>query len=174
MAGVQLDPRATAEPRDLSAAVEAKYGPGSFEAMSRRLGTLGSEIGIRYRFDRALRVGTFDAHRVILWAQAVDGPGAHALIESLFRAYFTDGANVADRATLVDLAENAGFDREKCTDMLASRSWADDVVTDQAEAMEAFVTGVPAVLYNGATIIPGAQDTDTMEGILRRLVAKVG
>ena len=36
------------------------------------------------------------------------------------------------------------------------------------------VGGVPAVTFNGAVVIPGAQDVDTMELVLRRLLTKVG
>ena len=170
----QLDPRATAEPGDLRGVLERKYGPGAFEAMGRRLGALGAEAGIEYRFDLALRVGTFDAHRLVLWAQDVDRPRVHDLVDRLFAAYFTEGANVADHPTLVALATEVGLDPGGAAALLASRSWADRVMEDQAEAIESGITGVPAVAVNGATIIPGAQDTDTMEAILRRLLARVG
>jgi len=170
----QLDPRATAQPGDLRAALERKYGPGSFEAMGERLGALGADAGIDYRFDIALRVGTFDAHRLIQWAQATDRPRVDALTERLFRAYFTEGANVADHPTLIGLADDVGLDAATAGELLVSRSFADEVMTDRAEAIESGITGVPAVAYNGATLIPGAQDTDTMETILRRLHAKVG
>jgi len=169
----QLDPNATAEPGDLEKAIERKYGPGAFEAMGRRLDHLGAECGIDYRFDKALRVGTFDAHRLIQWAQATHRPRTDALADALFEAYFTHGANVADHATLVDLAEAAGLAREGASELLASRRFADEVMNDRVEAIEAGITGVPAVAYNGATIIPGAQDVDTMELIIRRLHSKV-
>src|SRR3546814_2077178 len=39
----QLDPTATAEPKDLSAAIERKYGPGAFRGMTGRLVPLRSE-----------------------------------------------------------------------------------------------------------------------------------
>lgn len=170
----QLDPRATAEPGDLRTVLERKYGPGAFEAMGARLGALGVEAGIDYRFDLALRVGTFDAHRLIQWTQATDRPRVDALAERLFRAYFAEGANVADHPTLIGLADDVDLDPDAAGELLASRSFADEVMADQADAIESGITGVPAVAFNGATLIPGAQDTDTMESILRRLHAKVG
>lgn len=170
----QLDPRADDQPRDLGKAIEAKYGPGSFEAMAKRLVPLGEEVGITYDFESALRVGTFDAHRLTQWAQASGSPATDELVDALFLAYFTEGANVADRATLASIAESVGLDPDAASELLASRSFADDVMQDRAEAIESGITGVPAVAYNGATIIPGAQDTETMELILRRLHAKVG
>ena len=64
----QLDPRAPAEPGDLRASIERKYGPGAFDQMTTRLTALGQAEGIDYRFDRALRVNTTDAHRLMAWA----------------------------------------------------------------------------------------------------------
>jgi predicted DsbA family dithiol-disulfide isomerase len=169
----QLDPRADDQPRDLGRAIEAKYGPGSFEVMAKRLVPLGEEVGITYDFGSALRVGTFDAHRLIQWAQASGSPHTDHLVDALFEAYFTNGANVADHQTLVAIAAGVGLDADTAGEMLASRSFADEVMSDRAEAIEAGITGVPAVAYNGATLIPGAQDTDTMEIILRRLHSKL-
>jgi len=170
----QLDPHAPAEPGDLSRAIEARYGPGAFDAMSRRLVALGAEAGIDYRFDLARRVNTFDAHRLIQWAAASRPELTGALVDRLFRAYFTEGANVADHATLVALGTDVGLDGTDVAVALASGAGADRVRADRAEAMEIGITGVPAVVYNGATIIPGAQDVDTMARVLARLRAKVG
>ena len=72
----QLDPGATAEPGNLRAAIERKYGPGAFEGMVRRLTDLGEAEGIRYRFDLAKRVSTFDAHRLLAWAWHAGGAPA--------------------------------------------------------------------------------------------------
>jgi len=168
----QLDPGATREPKDLRQAIDRKYGPGAFEAMNGRLTALGTEAGIDYRFDRALRVGTVDAHRLIQWAQATSPELVDPLVDSLFRAYFTEGANVSDHDVLRSIAVSVGLDGDAADEVLASDTWADTVVADHDEAVSIGVTGVPAVVFNGAPIIPGAQDVDTMERILRRVLAK--
>lgn len=169
----QLDPSAGAEPKDLGAALERKYGPGALDAMRERLTSLGAAEGIEYRFDRVLRVGTFDAHRLILWAQATHPETLDPLVEALFRAYFTDGANIAEAPTLVGIAAASGLDPDGASEALSSGAYADVVRSDMAEAVESGITGVPAVAYNGAVLIPGAQDVGTMEAVLRRLLAKV-
>jgi len=74
---------------------------------------------------------------------------------------------------LISIAESIGLDRTETTEFLASDQLTDVVLTDQSEAMEYGVTGVPAVVYNGAIVIPGAQDTETMAAILKRIHAKV-
>lgn len=168
----QLDPRATSTPGDLRQAIEQKYGPGAFDAMATRLDQLGTEAGINYRFDLAQRVGTMDAHRLIQWAQNESDP-PDALVDRLFRAYFTEGVNIADRQNLADLAQDAGLDRAGAVAMLAGDEYREIVVNDHQEAIENGITGVPALLFRGALIIPGAQDVDTMARILTRVHSKV-
>lgn len=170
----QLEPRATAQPRDLRASIERKYGPGAFDSMGARLVELGAAADIEYRFDRALGVGTFDAHRLLQWTQATVPERTDALVDRLFRAYFTEGANIADPDVLCALSADVGLDAEAAGDLLGTGGFADVVRSDLADAVESGVTGVPAVAYNGAVLIPGAQDVDTVEAVLRRLLHKVG
>jgi predicted DsbA family dithiol-disulfide isomerase len=170
----QLDPRATSTPGDLRSAIEAKYGPGAFDGMAQRLEELGDAAGIEYRFDRVLRVSSFDAHRLVQAAQQ-DRPGtAGALLERLYRAYFHDGANIAEAGTLRSTAADVGLDTEWASEVLGSDRAVDAVREDQAEALELAITGVPAVAYQGAVLIPGAQEVDTMVRVLSRLRSRIG
>lgn len=165
----QLDARATAEPRDLRRAIDAKYGPGSFEGMTRRLTALGEVEGIDYRFDRALRVSTVDAHRLLAWAWHDGGPAAQGpLKERLLRAYFTEGANVADHPTLVALAAEVGLDADGADEVLRTGAFRDEVAVDLFDAAERDLTGVPAFLVAGRLLIPGAQEVETFEALLAR------
>jgi predicted DsbA family dithiol-disulfide isomerase len=163
----QLDPGAPREPGDLRAALDAKYGPGAFDSMTPRLVALGREEGIDYRFDLALRTNTADAHRLISWA----APTGHqeALVDRLFLAYFTQGADLGDHATLVGAASEVGLDPDAATEVLASDGFADQVRSDQAEAHERGITGVPAFVIDDEWVIPGAQDTERMVQLLARV-----
>jgi len=168
----ELDPRAPAAAQDLRPAVEKKYGPGSFDAMAGRLTALGAPEGIDYRFDRARRVNTFDAHRLIAWA-ATRPEGQGPVVERLFRAYFTDGADLSDHTTLVGLAAAAGADGTAAA-VLAGDAFTDDVRADERSARDRDITGVPAFVVNERVLIPGAQDVDTMVRILERVAARTG
>lgn len=165
----QLDPRAGREPGDLRAALERKYGPGAFDGMVRRLTALGGPEGIDYRFDRALRVGTLDAHRLLAWAWATGGAARQGeLKERLLRAYFTEGANVADPATLARLAAEAGLPADEAGEVVASGAFADEVATDLRMAAERDLTGVPAFVIADRLLVPGAQEVDTLRAVLER------
>ena len=169
----QLDPTATAEPKDLSAAIDRKYGPGAFRSMSARLGALGAEVGIDYRFDIAQRVTSAPALMLAAWAADAHGHEvADRLHERLFRAYFTEGANIADPSNLVAWAVEAGADRELAGEAVASGAGRDQVVADLEAAADRQITGVPAFVIEDAHLIPGAQDVDTMRNLLSRIHAK--
>lgn len=169
----ELDPGAPAEPQELRPVLERKYGPGAFDAMTARLTALGAADGIDYRFDLAQRVNTFDAHRLLSWAATQDA-GQDRLVADLFRAYFTDGADVSDRATLTGLAGGAGLDADHAGEVLAGGGHAEEVRADEATARELDVTGVPAFVIDGAVMIPGAQEVDTIVKVVTRALARQG
>lgn len=164
----QLDPSASREPGDLRRALERKYGPGAFDSMTRRLTALGGAEGIDYRFDQALRVNTFDAHRLLAWAEGVGVAEQGALSARLFRAYFTEGANVADHESLVRLTRDVGFDADEAAEVLASGAFADEVQADLDAARNRDIHGVPDFVIEDRLSIPGAQEVDTMVMLLER------
>lgn len=164
----QLDPSAPREPGDLREALERKYGPGAFDGMTRRLGALGPAEGIEYRFDLALRVGTRDAHRLLAWART-EGTGPQgALVDRLFRAYFTEGADVADPTTLARLAGDVGLDPGAAAEVLAGDAFAADVQADLDAARARDIHGVPNFVVEDRLSIPGAQEVETMVLLLQR------
>jgi predicted DsbA family dithiol-disulfide isomerase len=170
----QLDPTATAEPKDLEAAIDRKYGPGAFRGMTARLRPLGEEVGIDYRFDIAQRVTSLPALALAAWVEETSGrDAAERLHDRLFRAYFTEGANIADPSALVDWAVEAGADRELAGEAVATGAGRDQVAADLEAAAERQITGVPAFVIEDAHLIPGAQDVDTMRNLLTRMHAKL-
>jgi len=170
----QLDPTATTAPQDLAAAIDRKYGPGAFDGMTTRLGALGREVGIDYRFDIAQRVTSAPALMLVAWVE--DQLGAEAagrLHERLFRAYFTEGANIADPGNLLGWSVEVGADRGLAGEAIATGAGRDRVVADLEAAAERQITGVPAFVIEDAHLIPGAQDVETMRALLTRIHAKL-
>src|SRR5690606_41777176 len=73
-----------------------------------RLTQAAPDLGLLYDFDRAVVANSFDAHRLIQAAKA-KGLG-DPMEERLFKAYFSEGGNIADHETLVRLGPEAGLD----------------------------------------------------------------
>jgi len=168
-----LDPGAPLEPQELKPVIERKYGPGAFDGMVRRLTALGAEAGIEFRFDRAQRANSVSALRLLAWAAETERLAvADQLHDRLFRAYFTDGDNIADVASLTTWAEEVGLDRALAAEALGGQAGGDQVAADLEEAADRQITGVPAFVIDGKFMIPGAQDVETIQAILERARAK--
>lgn len=170
----QLDPSAPREPQPVLDAYARKFGgPERAAAVISRLTGIGAAAGIEMRFDRALRVNTFDAHRVIWLAGSSSDREAQSVVEErLMRAYFTEGLDVSDRDTLVALAGECGMDTREVGSMLACNLGAAEVRCEIQRADELDVTGVPAFVFEGRFMVPGAQDPDTFLRILEKVAAR--
>lgn len=170
----QLDPTATAEPKDLRQAIERKYGHGAFDGMTRRLSALGAEAGIEYRFDIAQRVTSVPALMLVAWVEDELGmQAAHTLHDRLFHAYFTEGADIAEPTNLVEWAVEVGADRELAGEAIATNAGRERVAADLEAAAERQITAVPTFVIEDRAVIPGAQDVETMRIVLGRVRDKL-
>jgi predicted DsbA family dithiol-disulfide isomerase len=166
----ELDPTVPAEGMDLAAYLANKFGGSDRVTQAHdRLVGLGQDVGIDFRWAGKRRVNTFDAHRLTAWALDVAGPEVqHDLHQRLFRAYFTDNADVADHSVLAGLASDAGLDRDEAGQVLATGAYADTVRAEERQASEHDIHAVPTFVIEGRWIIPGAQDVDTFVELLSR------
>ena len=103
-----------AEGRDQSSEYRTKKF-GSWERsqeLDARVIAVGKAEGIDFAFDRIERTpNTLDAHRLI-WLADKEGV-QDAVVEALFRAYFTEGRDISNRQTLIDVVAEAGLDRNQ-------------------------------------------------------------
>ncbi|MBM3676178.1 MAG: DsbA family oxidoreductase [Actinobacteria bacterium] len=168
----QLDPRAPREPQPVADAYARKFGERA-EAIMAHLAAVAAEEGIEMRFDRAMRVNTIDAHRVCWLAGHSAVPGVQsALEERLMRAYFTEGLDVSDRATLCALAADCGLDPNEVGAMLHSQRGVPEVHGEIARAAELDVMGVPSFVFERRFVVPGAQDPETFLRLIEMVAAR--
>ncbi|WP_338876706.1 DsbA family oxidoreductase [Spirosoma sp. SC4-14] len=132
--------------------------------MNDRVTAMAQEVGLAYDFDRAIVANSFDAHRLIQLAKT-KGLG-DAAEERLFRAYFTEGRNTADHATLLELGTAIGLDATEVQTVLAGDAFADDVNRDIYEAQQVGARGVPFFVLNRRYAVSGAQAPETFLGAL--------
>jgi predicted DsbA family dithiol-disulfide isomerase len=158
----QLDPHMKTEPgKNLNEHLAEMKGITIDHArrMHEHVTAMAAEVGLEYNFDKAIVANSFDAHRLVQLAKANEK--GDAIEERLFKAYFTEGKNIADHAVLAELGTEAGLDREAVQQMLESNSYADEVQHDIYEAGEIGVRGVPFFLLNDRYAVSGAQPIDT-------------
>ncbi len=135
----------------------AKFGGLERARMSfAHMRQVGEAEGIAFDFDRMTRApNTADAHRLVLCARQHDLERAAA--DTLFRAYFSEGADVSDRDTLVRLGEQIGLDAQEVRGWLASEQGMEEVRRSQETAEQLGITGVPFYIFDGRFALSGAQ-----------------
>lgn len=171
----QLDP--TARPGVTEPVAEAysrKFGgPDQAHQVISRVTAAAAEDGIDMRLDRALRANTLLAHRLLWWASTPECPASQAAVQDrLMRAYFTDGDDIGDPERLAELLSDLGVDPAATTDFLAGDAGVAEVAREIERAGEHGISAVPTFVVDGQWAIPGAQDVDTFERVLRRLAER--
>ncbi len=103
---------------------------------------VGEEEGIHFAFDRIERTpNTLDPHRLIWLA---DKQGVQdAVVEALFRAYFTEGQDISNRQALIDVVAEAGLDRHQAEAVLESDDGQEAIKEAGEQARRFRVEGVP-------------------------------
>lgn len=130
----------------------------------------GKEVDIVFNQENALAVNTSDAHRFIQFAQT-KGLDSEAE-EILFKAYFTDGKNVADFEVLSELGANIGLNKTEVTEMLNSDAFVFEVASDGLDAKNIGVTSVPFFVIDRKYAMSGAQPIEYFVSALTQAYEK--
>ena len=127
---------------------------------------MAAEAGLTYNFDRAVVANSFNAHRFSHLAKKYNlGDAAE---EALFKAYFTDGKNMDDIATLIELGVSIGLNAHEIKNTLESDAYADNVKRDVAEAQYLGIRGVPFFVMNRKYGVSGAQAVPVFEETIEK------
>ncbi|ARK12767.1 DsbA family oxidoreductase [Fibrella sp. ES10-3-2-2] len=127
--------------------------------MNDRVTAMAREVGLSYDFDKAVVANSWDAHRLIQLAKQ-HGLG-DAAEERLFLAYFTQGRDTSDHATLLELGTEIGLNATTVQEMLTSNQFAEAVSRDIYEAQQVGARGVPFFVLDRRYAVSGAQQPDT-------------
>ena len=135
--------------------------------MSDYMTTVAQEVGLSYDFDRTVPANTFLAHQLIHL-------GAHhgrqdAAKERLMAAYYTEGQNIGDLATLVRLGTDIGLDAAETRAALVAGTYADAVRHDEYQARQIDVRGVPFFVFEDKYAVSGAQSPELLAEVLAKV-----
>jgi predicted DsbA family dithiol-disulfide isomerase len=168
----QLHPDMPAEGRDWRSFAEEKFGSWDrAQSMFERVAALGEEEGLAFDFDALANApNTTDAHRLILWAE--DEGRGDAAADAFFRAYFADGADLTDGATLAGVAARAGLPEAGARAVLEGDAYAEAVAESQQKAGRLGIQGVPCYVFNGRYALSGAQPVDRISAAIDTALEK--
>jgi predicted DsbA family dithiol-disulfide isomerase len=178
----QLDPDAPHECRPLLPWLAEKFG-GVDRARQTvaHVTALARAEGLSLDFDRALLANTFDAHRLLWFADQPQtvyygaGPDTQAEVaDALHRAHFCDGLDIGSLDVLVSVADRVGLDPDRTRAFLVSTEGIADVRAQIAHAHDVGITSVPTFVFAGKYAVTGAQDTATLRSVLAEVARREG
>ncbi|MCZ8255471.1 MAG: DsbA family oxidoreductase, partial [Polaromonas sp.] len=117
----ELNPKMAPEGQEITEHITQKYGITAEQAQANRenIRARGAQVGFKFSManepggGRSRIYNTFDAHRLLHWAELESPAKQKVLKEALFTAYFTDGQSPASHDVLVKAAASAGLDEDR-------------------------------------------------------------
>ena len=141
-----------------------------YKGIAQRVGAAAAEEGLVYASDKMKRQpNTLDCHRLIRWAETIGK--APAMKQKLMDLYFTEGADLTDRETLVKAAAHVGLDAKTVADDLASDKDVAEIEQEALAAKEAGIDGVPCFIFGGKFAVSGAQSPEYLADAIDRMAA---
>jgi len=156
----QLNPDMPPEGIERQAYLAAKFGSGAHAGrIYANVTEAGATVDIPFAFDRIRRTpSTRDAHRLVRYAAARGC--ADALVEALFRAYFTAGRDIGDRAVLADIAGEVGLEAGSVAAWLQGDAELDQMLAEDRSARRLGINAVPCFIFERQYAVSGAQEPE--------------
>jgi predicted DsbA family dithiol-disulfide isomerase len=168
----QLNPDTPEQALPLLDYYDSLFGPG-FRDKHNQVGDVAQREGLDFRFDQALAVNTFTAHRLLWLTERDYGVGVqHDLKNALLRSYFTDGGNVGDTDNLVALAAEVGVDAERVLGWLTSAEGVEQTRDAIGHARALGIQAVPTFVFEDKYAVQGAQEASTFLQVLEKVAAE--
>jgi predicted DsbA family dithiol-disulfide isomerase len=157
----QLEPDEPSEGRPLMEAMTERLGGlDKAEFVNVQVTAAARITGIDLNFAEAVQANSFDAWRMLTWADDA-GPGIQRdLAHQLWRAHFLEGADIGDPFTLATRAALVGLELETAEALLASTEYAEEVRLQQRAGEDIGVTQLPTIVIEQQWTLDGVHSQD--------------
>lgn len=172
----QLNPDMPAGGVERRAYRTAKFG--SWErslALDAQVADAGRRAGLVFRHDLMQRTpNTVASHVLVAFAHEAGGAAMQdRVVEVLFAAYFTRGADTGDPGVLAGIAADCGLDPARISAVLAEPAHFDAVVREDRRVRSQGFGGVPSFVLGGYFLFSGAQPAEAMVSTVRDAAAQI-
>lgn len=173
----ELNPKMPAEGQDIGEHLTQKYGSTAEQQVQIRdtIRARGAEVGFPFNPEGRGRIwNTFDAHRLLHWAEHEGAPGQqHALKKALLAACHTRSEAMGDHGVLLGCVREVGLDEARAQAILASDEFAQAVREREGFYTSVGIHSVPAVIVNDRHLISGGQPAAVFEQALRQIASEM-
>ncbi len=167
----QLDPNAPAVPTE-TMLQHFMHGHEYTEEQSlhlmERITTMAARVGLNYKLASTQVCSTFDAHRLMEYAQATSSQDTAVKLNfALFHANFIENLRLSDHAVLLSIAEKCGLNSEEVKAVLNSDQYGAQVKEEEQEidARPDFDL-IPYMLFEDGTVLQGVISPGSMKKAL--------
>ena len=172
----ELNPSMPPGGQDLFEHLNQKYGSTKDQQaqMYQNIKARGEEVGFAFHPTGRGRIfNTFDAHRLLHWAEVTGEPGAqHRLKKAFLQAYQGRGEAIESHEVLLGIVQSLGMDLEAARAILQSDTYAEEVRAKENFYTSAGIHSVPAVIINDRHLISGGQPAQVFVQALRDIAAQ--
>jgi len=145
----------TTQPTKAYLAEKYRMAEAQVEEMQANVCAIADGEGLCYNLDETLSGNTFDAHRLLLWAQTIGKQDE--LLEVMYSAYFEKYLPLFSHEDLIQVCSAAGIKEGDVRAILQSDDFSPQVLEDRALATQLGATGVPFFVIDMKYGISGAQ-----------------
>jgi predicted DsbA family dithiol-disulfide isomerase len=165
----ELNPDMPADGKNQQAYLSDKFGGiEEYERITTHTTEVASTEGLLFDFGKQkVSPNTLNAHRLILFAKETGKD--LAMVERLFKAYFTDGIDLSKTENLTALAAEVGLDAERTSTFLHSETGVTEVKVAEKELQRMNIRSVPFYIINDKYGVSGAQATETFVQAFRNI-----
>jgi predicted DsbA family dithiol-disulfide isomerase len=174
----ELNPHMPEGGEDLVEHLGKKYGSTAEQQsqMYQNIKARGAEVGFAFHPTGRGRIfNTFDAHRLLHWAELEGAPGdQHQLKKAFLEAYQGRGEVIESHEVLLAIINTQGMDTDAAKAVLDSDTYAEEVRAKENFYTSAGIHSVPAVIINDKHLISGGQPAAVFANALRQIAAEAG
>ncbi|MFK7966779.1 MAG: DsbA family oxidoreductase [Burkholderiaceae bacterium] len=166
----QLNPDLPSDGMGRDQYLQKKFGTADGGAIYDRVKQAADDVGLDLKLDDIERQpNTIRAHAVISLSteQTQD-----AVVEALFEAYFRQGKDLTDDATLIEVAREGGIPEPAIEAAISDDSVHDTIRRADSSARDLGVQGVPFFIFNQKLAVSGAAGADTLMQAAEKVLAE--
>ncbi len=172
----ELNPHMPEGGEDLVEHLGKKYGSSAEQQaqMYQNIKARGAEVGFEFHPTGRGRIfNTFDAHRLLHWAEVEGQEGDQLRLKKAFlQAYQGQGEVIESHEVLLNIVQGIGMDKVAAKAVLDSNTFAEEVRAKENFYTSAGIHSVPAVIINDRHLISGGQPAQVFAQALRDIAAQ--
>lgn len=168
----QLDPNAPKIPTETMTQhfmSGHKYTAEETQHLMEKITKMAARVGLDYKLATTQVCSTFDAHRLMEYAQAscASQDAVVKLNFALFHANFIENLRLSDHNVLLSIAEKCGFDSAEVKSVLESDKYGDQVKAEEEEVDKRNDFDlIPYMVFNDSTVLQGVISPGAMKKAL--------